>query len=73
MVKNQKQINSIRFLLKENFLTPEFSRQFDSLDVLVLNAGVFGLPFSVTIDGLETIFQVYISSTFALNGPSRYD
>jgi WW domain-containing oxidoreductase len=28
------------------------------LDILVLNAGVFGLPFTVTPDGYETTFQV---------------
>lgn len=28
------------------------------LDILVLNAGVFGLPFSLTHDGYETTFQV---------------
>lgn len=29
-----------------------------SLDILILNAGVFGLPYSNTVDGLETLFQV---------------
>jgi WW domain-containing oxidoreductase len=36
----------------------EFLNRFLSLDLLVLNAAVFGIGFSRTIDGLETTFQV---------------
>lgn len=36
------------------------------LDMLILNAGVFGLPFSKTEDGFETIFQVNHLSQFYL-------
>ena len=36
----------------------EFLTRFESLDMLVLNAGVFGLDFSRTVDDLETTFQV---------------
>lgn len=31
---------------------------FRILDMLILNAGVFGLPYSQTADGYETTFQV---------------
>ncbi|KAL3270614.1 hypothetical protein HHI36_021148 [Cryptolaemus montrouzieri] len=41
----------------------EFTDQFrqmghDKIDILILNAGVFGLPYSKTVDGYETTFQV---------------
>lgn len=35
-------------------------------DILVLNAGVFGLPHTLTEDGFETIFQVNFLSHFYL-------
>ncbi|XP_021920232.1 WW domain-containing oxidoreductase isoform X2 [Zootermopsis nevadensis] len=35
-----------------------FKLNYKKLDILVLNAGVFGLPFSLTHDGYETTFQV---------------
>jgi WW domain-containing oxidoreductase len=38
----------------------EFLTENPSLDILVLNAGVFGLGFSQTVDGLETMFHVRI-------------
>lgn len=36
----------------------EYQKKFRSLNILVLNAGVFGLGFSHTEDGFETTFQV---------------
>ena len=49
----------------------EFSRNFNSeytkLDVLILNAGVFGLPYSKTSDGYETMTQVNFLSHFYLS------
>lgn len=36
------------------------------LDMVILNAGVFGLPFSKTVDGYETQFQVNHLSQFYL-------
>lgn len=35
-----------------------FKLRYKKLDILVLNAGVFGLPFTITPDGYETTFQV---------------
>lgn len=43
-----------------------FSVRFDRCDILVLNAGVFGLPHTLTEDGLETTFQVNHLSHFYL-------
>lgn len=34
------------------------------IDFLILNAGVFGLPYSVTENGIETTFQVCHLSHF---------
>lgn len=36
------------------------------IDFLILNAGVFALPYSKTVDGLETTFQVCHLSHFYL-------
>lgn len=36
------------------------------IDILILNAGVFALPYSLTEDGLETTFQVNHLSQFYL-------
>jgi WW domain-containing oxidoreductase len=33
-------------------------RQFKHIDFLILNAGIFAIPHTLTVDGLETIFQV---------------
>ncbi|CAG9862411.1 unnamed protein product [Phyllotreta striolata] len=40
--------------------------KYDRIDMLILNAGVFGLPFSKTQDGFETTFQVNHLSHFYL-------
>ncbi|KAJ8950760.1 hypothetical protein NQ318_011253 [Aromia moschata] len=40
--------------------------KYDKIDMLILNAGVFGLPFSKTLDGFETTFQVNHLSHFYL-------
>lgn len=40
--------------------------QVDHIDMLILNAAVFALPFTQTIDGLETTFQVCHLSHFYL-------
>lgn len=46
----------------------EFSKivktRYTHIDMLILNAGVFGLPFSKTPDGFETTFQVNHLSQF---------
>ncbi|XP_058837731.1 WW domain-containing oxidoreductase [Topomyia yanbarensis] len=39
---------------------------FKHIDILILNAGVFALPYSTTVDGLETTFQVCHLSHFYL-------
>ena len=36
----------------------QFLNQYSSLDMLILNAGVFGVDYCLTDDGLETMFQV---------------
>ncbi|XP_075212435.1 WW domain-containing oxidoreductase isoform X2 [Lycorma delicatula] len=41
----------------QNFAT-SFKKRFKTLDILILNAGVFGLPYTNTVDGLETVIQV---------------
>ncbi|XP_063595628.1 WW domain-containing oxidoreductase-like [Penaeus indicus] len=43
-----------------------FAIKFDRCDILILNAGVFGLPHTLTLDGLETTFQVNHLSQFYL-------
>ncbi|KAL1500797.1 hypothetical protein ABEB36_006240 [Hypothenemus hampei] len=40
--------------------------KFKQIDMLILNAGVFGLPYTRTLDGLETTFQVNHLSQFYL-------
>lgn len=50
------------FNLEINFLMFCYSH----IDYLILNAGVFALPYSKTIDGLETTFQVSHLSHFHL-------
>ncbi|XP_023012715.1 WW domain-containing oxidoreductase [Leptinotarsa decemlineata] len=40
--------------------------KYDGIDMLILNAGVFGLPYSKTPDGFETTFQVNHLSHFYL-------
>ncbi|XP_018058913.1 PREDICTED: WW domain-containing oxidoreductase-like isoform X2 [Atta colombica] len=44
----------------------QFKQRFKSLDILILNAGVFGLPYQLTKDGYETTFQVNHLSQFYL-------
>ena len=44
----------------------EMKARFNHIDLLILNAGVFALPHTVTDDGLETIFQVSHLSHFYL-------
>lgn len=39
---------------------------FSLLNILVLNAGVFALPYSLTEDGYETTFQVNYLSQYYL-------
>lgn len=50
-------VQSFADILKDNY---------KKLDILILNAGVFGLPYSKTIDGFETTFQVNHLSHFYL-------
>lgn len=40
--------------------------KYKKIDILILNAGVFGLPFTKTIDGYEATFQVNHLSQFYL-------
>ncbi|EFN73055.1 WW domain-containing oxidoreductase [Camponotus floridanus] len=44
----------------------QFKQKFKSLHILILNAGVFGLPYQLTKDGYETTFQVNHLSQFYL-------
>lgn len=46
----------------------EFLRQHDSLDLLINNAGVMGLPKSVTSDGFEKVFAVNHLGPFLFTG-----
>lgn len=42
-----------------------FANKYGKLDILILNAGVFGIPHSKTEDGYETLFQVnYLSQAY---------
>lgn len=53
-------LNSV--LQAANYVKSKYTK----LDMLILNAGVFGLPFSRTADGFETTFQVNHLSQFFL-------
>ncbi|XP_018352611.1 PREDICTED: WW domain-containing oxidoreductase-like isoform X1 [Trachymyrmex septentrionalis] len=44
----------------------QFKQKFKFLDILILNAGVFGQPYQLTKDGYETTFQVNHLSQFYL-------
>lgn len=44
----------------------QIKEKYKRIDMLILNAGVFGLPFSRTADGFETTFQVNHLSQFYL-------
>lgn len=48
------------FIHKENFQSVRF------LHIIILNAGVFGIPFQLTKDNYETTFQVNHLSQFYL-------
>lgn len=42
-----------------------YTLKYGKLDILILNAGVFAIPYSQTIDGYETLFQVnYLSQVY---------
>ncbi|KAJ1519882.1 hypothetical protein ONE63_004122 [Megalurothrips usitatus] len=49
----------------KDFVTT-FQQRFSKLDMLILNAGVFSVPFSLTGDGFESAFQVNHLSQFYL-------
>ncbi|CAB4059450.1 WWOX [Lepeophtheirus salmonis] len=51
----------------------KFKSLFDKLDVLVLNAGVFGLSYYLTVDGFEQTFQINFLSHFSLFRQSLID
>ncbi|XP_060813125.1 WW domain-containing oxidoreductase-like [Bombus pascuorum] len=42
----------------------EFKQKYSTLNILILNAGVFGIPYEITKDGFETTFQVNHLSQF---------
>lgn len=44
-----------------------FMLKYKSLNMLILNAGVFGLPHTITKDGLEAIFEINYLSHFYLS------
>ncbi|XKL63482.1 hypothetical protein PGB90_005846 [Kerria lacca] len=44
----------------------EFKKKFNRLDILILNAGVFALPYTLTEDGYESTFQICHLSHFYL-------
>ncbi|XP_014210952.1 WW domain-containing oxidoreductase [Copidosoma floridanum] len=44
----------------------EFKQKYRTLNILILNAGVFALPYTLTEDGYETTFQVNHLSQFYL-------
>lgn len=60
MLLNLSSLQSVK-----NF-TRELKQTVNHVDYLILNAGVFALPYSVTEDGFETIFQVSHLSHFYL-------
>lgn len=73
-------LNNERQGLKLNFLQLDLSSlrscqkfcedvklQYKRIDFLILNAGVFALPYSLTEDGLETTFQVCHLSHFYIS------
>ncbi|RZF33778.1 hypothetical protein LSTR_LSTR014947 [Laodelphax striatellus] len=56
----------LQSLASVKLFADQFKRRFKSLNILILNAGVFGIPYSQTADGLETVFQVNHLSHFYL-------
>ena len=44
----------------------KFKQKYKTLDILILNAGVFALPYTLTEDGYEMTFQVNHLSQFYL-------
>ncbi|XP_014249757.1 WW domain-containing oxidoreductase isoform X2 [Cimex lectularius] len=43
----------------------EYRKTYGKLDILILNAGIFGIPYSQTENGYETVFQVnHLSHAF---------
>ncbi|KAK7066854.1 hypothetical protein SK128_006834 [Halocaridina rubra] len=56
----------LRSLSSVKVFAHTFSLRFQRCDILILNAGVFGLPHSLTEDGIETIFQVNHLAQFYL-------
>ncbi|XP_033304951.1 WW domain-containing oxidoreductase isoform X2 [Bombus bifarius] len=42
----------------------EFNQKYSTLNILILNAGVFAIPYALTKDGFETTFQVNHLSQF---------
>ncbi|KAK7862990.1 hypothetical protein R5R35_014545 [Gryllus longicercus] len=57
---------NLNSLLSVKTFATTFKIQHRKLDMLVLNAGIFGLPFTLTPDGYETTFQVNHLSHFYL-------
>ncbi|XP_068219810.1 WW domain-containing oxidoreductase [Palaemon carinicauda] len=56
----------LRSLSSVKIFAHAYSVKFSRCDILILNAGVFGLPHSTTQDGFETVFQVNHLSQFYL-------
>ncbi|XP_012173779.1 WW domain-containing oxidoreductase isoform X3 [Bombus terrestris] len=60
-------------LCSVNKAADEFQQKYRTLNILILNAGVFAIPYELTQDGFETTFQVNHLSQFyftlLLKGP----
>ncbi|KAL1124549.1 hypothetical protein AAG570_001175 [Ranatra chinensis] len=56
---------SLEKLSTVKLFAKRFIQRFGKLDILILNAGVFALPYTKTVDGYETTFQVnYLSQVY---------
>ncbi|KAG5667716.1 hypothetical protein PVAND_015687 [Polypedilum vanderplanki] len=65
----QVDLASIRSCVK---FCEEVKQQYQHIDYLILNAGLFGIPHTLTEDGIEAIFQVcHLSHFFIVNNLSN--
>lgn len=56
----------LRLLKSVRDFAARFKEEYKTLDILILNAGVFAIPYTKTEDDLETLFQVNHLSQFYL-------